>query len=55
MMIYFFIYYVIFMSINLYIPNPIGFCAGVTNAIDASNKLFSYLKERPIYFYHHID
>ena len=42
------------MSINLYIPNPIGFCAGVTNAIDASNKLFSYLKERPIYFYHHI-
>ena len=42
------------MTINLYIPNPIGFCAGVTNAIDASNKLFSYIKERPIYFYHHI-
>ena len=41
-------------NINLYIPTPLGFCAGVTNAIDASNKLFTYIKERPIYFYHTI-
>ncbi len=40
--------------ISLYIPNPLGFCAGVSNAIGASEKLFSYLKERPIYFYHNI-
>ena len=42
------------MSINLYISNPRGFCAGVTNAIKASNELFQYIKERPIYFYHEI-
>jgi 4-hydroxy-3-methylbut-2-enyl diphosphate reductase len=42
------------MSINLYIPLPLGFCAGVTNAIDTSLKLFKYIKERPIYFYHAI-
>ena len=42
------------MIINLYISNPRGFCAGVTNAIKASNELFQYIKERPIYFYHEI-
>lgn len=41
-------------SRNLYVAGPIGFCAGVTNAIDASNDLFSYIKKRPIYFYHQI-
>ena len=42
------------MIINLYISHPRGFCAGVTNAIKASDELFQYIKERPIYFYHEI-
>ncbi len=40
--------------INIYISNPNGFCAGVTNAITASEELFKYIDERPIYFYHEI-
>jgi 4-hydroxy-3-methylbut-2-enyl diphosphate reductase len=42
------------MVINLYISNPRGFCAGVTNAINASWEIFQYIEERPIYFYHEI-
>lgn len=42
------------MIINLYISGPRGFCAGVTNAISASEEIFNYIDDRPIYFYHEI-
>lgn len=40
--------------INLYIANPRGFCAGVTNAISSSNDLLNLIDKRPLYFYHEI-
>ena len=39
---------------NLYIANPRGFCAGVTNAISSSNDLLKLIDRRPLYFYHEI-
>lgn len=42
------------MPKNLFIANPIGFCAGVVNAIDALNDLVDSIKDEKIYGFHEV-
>ena len=42
------------MEVNIFIPLPSGFCAGVDKAINGAQEVLSLIKKRPIYFYHEI-